>query len=310
MKKRSAIRWPWRRAPNRLGLTKGGRAPVRPERRTLKLAVITGCGLASALTGSTFGDDLLALLAPEHSRVATLAVAGNVHTEPAVLASATGLAAGAALADIDPDDLSRMLEALPWVREARAATLTPNRVMIAIEERVPVAVAKLADGSRHLVDASGVAFAPAPPETRGPERGGLASLPAAPEAHAGLAAGVALLEQWSAAKLPAALVVVIASSTPDELPAVQLADRPLRVVIGRGDATAKLARLARILALNEPALASAREIDLRFPGEGVLRFAAPCPAGDELLGEAAPAGKDSAGVVPVGGEEKCHAETT
>ena len=40
MSKRSAIRWPWRRTPNRLGLGKGGRAPARPERRTRRLAVI------------------------------------------------------------------------------------------------------------------------------------------------------------------------------------------------------------------------------------------------------------------------------
>lgn len=310
MKQRVAIRWPWRRKPNRLGLTKGARAPVRPERRTLKLALVVGCGIASTLAGNLFGNALLALVAPERARVGAIAVAGNVHTEPAALANASGLAAGAELADIDLEDLSRALEALPWVREAHAATLTPNRVVVAIEERVPVAVARLSDGSRRLVDASGVAFAPASPETRGPELVGLTNLPAGAHANAGLAAGVALLGQWSAARLPAVASVEIASPAPSELPAVRLAGRELRVVLGSGELAAKLARLARILALNEPALASATEIDLRFPGEGVLRFAAPCPAGDELLGGAAPSGKGSEDAARLGGEEKCHAKTT
>ncbi len=265
-KQRIAIRWPWQRNKNRLGLTKGGFAPVRPERRDLKLALVAGSGLVGVAIGTLFGDALLAQFAPELARVGTLEIAGNVHTEPAALVAASGLGANLTLADVEPEAVSRALEALPWVREARATKLTPNRVVVAIEERVPVAVARLLDGSRVLVDSAGVAFAPAPPETRGPELLGLAALPAPNEPHPGLAAGVALLAQWNAAGLPAARAVEIAGELGADLPAVLLASRELRIVLGGGDPREKLARLQRVLALNEPAFARAVAIDLRFPG--------------------------------------------
>ena len=72
----------------------------------------------------------------------------------------------------------------------------------------------------------------------------------------------------------------------------------------------KLARLRRVLALDEPALARAVAIDLRFPGQGVLRFAAPCPSREKLLGETAASETDSGAAASSGGEELCHAKTT
>jgi len=91
-----------------------------------------------------------------------------------------------------------------------------------------------------------------------------------------------------------------------------LEERSVRVLLGRGELAPKLARLQRTLGLNEPALARAVAIDLRFPGQGVLRFAAPCGerAGELLGGEDAAAGTDPAATASVGGEELCHAKTT
>ena len=169
MSKRSAIRWPWKRNANRLGLIKGGHAPMRPQRRSLKLALVAGAGAAGLLIGTQFGDSLLARFAPHTARLASLEVVGNVHTETRALVAASGLGANLTLAEVEPEAISRALELLPWVREARATKITPNRVVVAIQERVPVAVARLADGTRLLVDSAGIAFAPAPPGTRGPE---------------------------------------------------------------------------------------------------------------------------------------------
>ena len=307
---RVPIRWPWQRGKNRLGVTLGAFTPVRPERRVLKRALIAGAGFVGFALGSVIGDDLLTRLLPERAHVGALAVAGNIHTTPAQIASASGLRVGFPLADVDVDDVARALEALPWVRAARATTLVPNRVVVAIEERVPVAVAKLADGSRHLVDANGVAFAPAPAETRGPELIGLAALPPAGRADPALAAGVALLQQWIAAGLPVVRAVEVSSALGSDAPAVQLAGRELRVILGGGEQRAKLALLERVLALNEPALARAVAIDLRFPGQGVLRFAAPCPAEAELLGAAASHETGSGAAAARGGEKLCHAKTT
>jgi cell division protein FtsQ len=310
MTKRIAIRWPWKRRANRLGLTKGGFAPAGPERRILKRALVAGSGLAGAAVGTLFGDALLARFAPEWVRVGALEVTGNVHTEPRMLVAASGLGANFTLADVDPGAVSRALEALPWVRAARTTKLLPNRVVVAIDERVPVAVAQLADGTRLLVDAEGVAFAPAPAETRGPALLGLDVAPAPNAPDARLAAGVALLAQWNEAGLPAVRAIEVAGELGAEQPAVWLAERKLRVVLGGGDARTKLARLERVLALREPALARAVAIDLRFPGQGVLRFAAPCPPEDELLGGGAPAGTSPVAAASLGGEEQCHAKTT
>jgi hypothetical protein len=174
-------------------------------------------------------------------------------------------------------------------------------------------VALLADGSRHLVDASGVAFAPAPEGTEGPELIGLTSLPASGKADPALARGVALLEAWVAAKLPEARAVEVAGPSAGELPVVVLAERGVRVLLGSGELAPKLARLSRTLGLAEPALARAVAIDLRFPGQGVLRFAAPCAperAKQVLGGEDAAAGTDPAEAASLGGEEQCHAKTT
>jgi cell division protein FtsQ len=304
------VRWPWRRRANRLGLALGGRPPARAERRLMRLALAAGSGLTGVAIGTLFGNDLVARVAPQYARVASLEITGNVHTEEARVVAASGLGANLTLADIDPEAIARGLETLPWVRRARATTLTPNRVVVAIEERVPVAVARLADGSRLLVDAAGVAFAPAPAETRGAELLGLDAAPAPNAPHAGLAAGVALLAQWNAAGLPPARAVEIGGALGGELPAVLIEGRELRVVLGGGDAREKLARLARLLAMRDPALARAVAIDLRFPGQGVLRFAAPCPPEEKSLGESAGSGMDSGAAASRGGEKSCHAKTT
>jgi cell division septal protein FtsQ len=308
--KRLAIRLPWQRRSNRLGLSRGLRPPVRAERQLLKRAVVGAAGLAGFAIGCAFGPGLLALCAPGLVRVASLEIAGNVHTDPAQLVAASGLGGDFTLADVEPSAVARALEQLPWVRRARAAALLPNRVVVSIEERVPVAVARLADGSRWLVDAAGVAFAPAPAETRGPELLGAESVPPPPAADPSLAAGVALLAQWNAAGLPPARAVEVAGELGAALPAVVLADRELRVVVGGGDPRERLARLARVLALREPALARAVAIDLRFPGQGVVRFAAPCPSEAKSLGGAAAPGKDPGAAASLGGEEQCHAKTT
>jgi len=309
-----AMRLPLRREKNRLGLTKSAHgATPRAERRAAKASVLAGALFTGAAFGHVFGDDLIARTLPEWARVGSLAVAGNVHTDAAVIAQAAGVGANTLLAEIEPANLARALETLPWVRRARATTFAPNRVVVAIEERVPVAVARLADGSRHLVDVGGVAFAPAPPETRGPELVGLETLPASGKADPALARGVALLEAWIRAGLPEARAVEVAGPSARELPVVVLAERGVRVLLGRGELAPKLARLQRTLGLNEPALARAVAIDLRFPGQGVLRFAAPCPvesAKRVLGGEGAAAGTAPAAAASVGGEELCHAKTT
>ena len=58
--------------------------------------------------------------------------------------------------------------------------------------------------------------------------------------------------------------------------ALRVAGVPARIVLGGSDPAPKLARLVRLLA-SEPDAAEAREIDLRFAEQVVLRPVAPDP---------------------------------
>jgi cell division protein FtsQ len=306
------LRLPCCRAPekNRLGVTHapGVARRVRPG-RGLHAALLAASFAAGSLAGLRFGDIALARALPGAVGVRALALIGSAHTEPKRIAEASGLAAGVPLAQVDAGALAARLEQLPWVASARVARLAPNRVVVGIQERIPVAVAVLADGTRLLVDAEGTAFAPAPPGTEGPELRGLARVPAPPAPDPALAGGVQLLAAWAALGLPELRGLEIAGDAPAELPAALLREPELRVLIGAGESAAKLERLEEILAGARAELARVAEIDLRFGDQGVLRLHAPCPEATSW-GEIAAHGESRAAASSGEESASCHARRT
>jgi cell division protein FtsQ len=242
---------------------------LRLRPRTVRAGVwLAALGLG-VLTGALRGEELLARAFPERAANVRLAVIGNAHASAEELVEAAGVAPGTKLAALDLVAVQAALAGHPWVRRARVAALPPDQLILAVEEREPVAVARLA-GVARLVDRDGTAFAPAAADTRLPELRG-AGAPGGPP----LVEGVALLAAVEAQGLPTPRALILAADEPATVPALELAPSApapgARVLLGRDDHAAKLARLAELLRANLPELGAAAEIDLRFGEDVVLR---------------------------------------
>ena len=92
----------------------------------------------------------------EHFAVTSLQVSGNAHISEEDIWRIAGIAPGVNLLMLDTDKAKADLELHPWVRAVHIEEDLPDKVVIRIEERAPVAVAALPD--LWLVDDRGVAF--------------------------------------------------------------------------------------------------------------------------------------------------------
>ncbi len=240
-----------------------------PASRGVRTGVWLGALAAGALAGALRGDALLTGAFPERAAQLRYAVIGNERATARELASAAAVAPGTSFAALDLPAVRSALAGHPWVRHARVAALPPDQVILAVEEREPVAVARLA-GEARLVDRDGTAFAPVEGTTDLPELVG-AGAPGSPP----LLEGVALLDAVAAEGLPAPRALILGGEEPGTTPALEFppgAGAPgARVLLGPDDQPAKLARLAALLRARLPELATVREIDLRFGEDVVLR---------------------------------------
>jgi len=110
--------------------------------------------------------------APRAALCAGLEIHGAVHSNMTRIQAVFAQDAGKSVFDIPLDERRRHLLAVDWVREASVMRVWPNRILITIEERVPVAFASLPIGgsARHwlaLIDDQGVLLT-LPPHTRFP----------------------------------------------------------------------------------------------------------------------------------------------
>jgi hypothetical protein len=164
------------------------------------------------------------------------------------------------------------------------ATLPPGLLLVAVEEREPVAVAQIG-ADAWLVDHSGRAFLTAAPGTALP-----ALVGANARDDARLAEGVAWLDALAAHGIGAPRGLFLLDADPARVPALELgadaAAPGARVLLGTGERDAKLERLARLLAANPPELRSSAEIDLRFGADVILR---PRPAAEPAAPDGASA---------------------
>jgi cell division protein FtsQ len=243
--------------------------PRRPRRGALRaLAWLAALALGLA-SGALAGDRLLARALPERAAQVRLALLGNRHATPSELAAAAGVGPGVRLAGLDPARVAAGVVSHPWVRSVRVAALPPDRLIVAVEEREPVALAPIG-GVSFLVDRSGQAFLAATPGQALPLLIG-----ATARDDARLAVGVAWLEALAAHGIREARGLALADADPARAPALVLpadaAAPGARVLLGSGERDAKLARLARLLASRLPELAGAAEIDLRFGDDVIVR---------------------------------------
>lgn len=87
-------------------------------------------------------------------RLSSVRVQGRSRTGAAELRAALGVDPGTAMLDIDLASVQTRLEALPWVASATVERRLPNRLIIRLAERTPIA--RIRDGEEiHLVDETG-----------------------------------------------------------------------------------------------------------------------------------------------------------
>jgi cell division protein FtsQ len=87
-------------------------------------------------------------------RVDDISVVGRDKTSSAQLLSVLGIKRGDAIVTIDLASARHRLEAIPWVRTATIERRLPNRILLSITERVPIALWQ-AKGRYYLVDGDG-----------------------------------------------------------------------------------------------------------------------------------------------------------
>lgn len=260
--------------------TRGGMRGPRPGRpaplrRTRILALVAAACLGLGV-GVVAGPGSLARLGAPRVTLQRVAVRGHAQLAPQEVVSAAGLRPGIPL---DPPALRRArqrLRAHPWIVDARVVALPPSQLLVAIEERRPVARALLAAGPT-FVDASGVPFAAADAAAPGPLLVGVEEAERA-RPHPVLSQGLDLLAALEAHGLPPAHRVILGGAPPETLPAFELAPEGPRILLGSGELDVKLARLARLRAARLPEVQRASEIDLRFGADVVLR-SDPAPGG-------------------------------
>lgn len=91
-------------------------------------------------------------------------VRGAVTVPPGEVVAAAAVEPGTPLAGVDTAAVADRVAALPAVATVEVGRDWPNTVVVTVTERVPVAVARVS-GRDLLVDATGLGYRPAPPDT-------------------------------------------------------------------------------------------------------------------------------------------------
>lgn len=128
---------------------------------------ITGLGrrilpmifLGAVAIGVPFGvfQAYLKTVSGEYFALRTIEVTGVAHLDEQRVLERTGLVAGRNIFDIDLERAERIVQARPWVRDAKVERRLPDQVRVHITEYEPVAV--LVGAEYWLISADGVVFA-------------------------------------------------------------------------------------------------------------------------------------------------------
>jgi cell division protein FtsQ len=188
---------------------------------------------------------------------------GALHTPKSEVLQASGLSRRPPLLDVNPGAVSRRLDRLPWVLDASVHIEWPSTVAVALEERVPVAAARLEDGLYAIFDVSGRVLADS---AKRPVGLPLVAVPGAGEVPGSFLGARARLVLSAAAGLPESLVARVEEITASSSDGVELKlNGGLRAVVGDDEALAeKYVSLATVL----------RRVDLTGVGAIDLRVAA------------------------------------
>jgi len=104
------------------------------------------------------GDSFWEMTADAGFRLEQIYLTGRNHADMQVVKAALGLESGMPLLGVDLAAVRTALEEIPEVKSATVTRQLPNRLSIALVERVPAAIWQR-DGKQMLVDAEGVVLA-------------------------------------------------------------------------------------------------------------------------------------------------------
>lgn len=130
----------------------------------LCVAVVVGLGvwvMASGYiveAGGWTNRQMVSLSGAMGLRVADVIVEGRNHISAQDLKQTIAVERGDPLLGIDIDELHARLMALPWVKDVRVRRALPDRLIITIDERQPVALWRDAPGGAAIIDEEGVAL--------------------------------------------------------------------------------------------------------------------------------------------------------
>jgi cell division protein FtsQ len=148
------------------------RARVDPRVRARRVAVLRAQGrrrrrvLLAVLAVGAVAAGVWAVVQSPLLDVDRIAVHGARNAEAADIRRAAGVDRGDPIAVVDTGDVEQRVEQVAWVREAHVRRELPGRVVITLEERVPVAWSRRDAATVALVDGDGrvLADSPWPPE--------------------------------------------------------------------------------------------------------------------------------------------------
>lgn len=106
--------------------------------------------------GGWADDKFVAATASMNLRISNVDVEGRHYIDAETLKSTIGVKPGDPLLGVDINDLHARLTALPWVKEVRVRRAFPDKIIISLDEREPIALWRDAPGGPGIIDAEGV----------------------------------------------------------------------------------------------------------------------------------------------------------
>ena len=130
---------------------------------TLAVAALSTLYVLHRLEQFLIRDSRFALNGPEGSdETSTLEIAGAAHASERTIQAVFAEDAGRSVYLLPLADRRATLRSVDWVKDASVVRLWPNRVVVRISERSPVAFITLASSRFGLIDEDGVILPPAP----------------------------------------------------------------------------------------------------------------------------------------------------
>jgi len=207
--------------------------------------------------------------------VQSVALEGRNETAQREIARMLGIKRGDLMLYVDVDEARARIEALPWVKSAEVRRVWPDRIVVRIVERTPVAVWQR-DGAKTVIDIDGHPIAGEDPVR-------FASLPLV--VGEGAETAVASLLKLVATQPNLKSRVKIAVRVGERRWNLQL-DNAVEVRLPEEGAEAALAELVRLEREQNILARDITAIDLRYPD----RFIVKLPPGSPLITPARPAG--------------------